>query len=90
MVDSLTEAREELTKAQKAYAKQSKDDPSKAKVKKLLDIAQHNCDFVEKASGVHNMSYALDLLEKALENAEEALQIAEESIIKTKSDSSEK
>ena len=88
--ETLTEVREELAKAQKAYANQPKDDPRKAEVKVLLEIAQHNCEFVEKASGVHNLNYALDLLEKASDSASEALEIAEKSIIEAKSKRSEK
>lgn len=88
--EALTEAKEELAKAQKAYANQPKDDPSKTVVKKLLETARHNCEFMEQASGVHNLNYALDLLEKALDNAREALEIAEKSIIKAKSKSLEK
>ena len=87
--ETLIETREELAKAQKAYANQPKDDPSKIKVKALLETARHNCNFVEQASGVHNLDYALDLLEKASDNASEALEIAEKSIMDAKSKPSE-
>jgi len=59
-------------------------------VKVLLETAQHNCEFVEKASGVHNLDYALDLLEKASDSAGEALRIAEKSITEAKSKHSDK
>ena len=84
LAEMLSDARDELAKARKAYANMAKGDPRKADVNTLLETGRHNCDFVEKASGVHNLQYAMDLLEKASDSANEALRIAEESIKKAK------
>ncbi len=82
VADSLAEAKAEVAKAEKAYAALAAADPRRAKAKPLLDAARHNCEFVEKASGVHNLDYALDLLDKASDDAAEALRQAKAAVTK--------
>ncbi len=70
--DSLAEAKEAVAKASKAWEASADDNPLKAQAKPLLDLARYNCEFVEKAHGVHNVDYALALLSKATASAGEA------------------
>jgi len=78
--ETLRETQSELDRAQKAYQTIPQDHSQKAKVKELLEVAQHNCDFVSKARGVHNIGYAMDLLDKASQNSIEVIRIASEII----------
>ena len=75
IVDALAEAKVELAKAETAYREQSGDHPQKAKAKALLEVARHNCAFVEKAHGVHNLEYATELLDKASANSREVIRL---------------
>ena len=74
--EMLVEAKEEVAKATKAFDQVPDDHPQKAKVKELLDIARHNCKFVQTASGAHNLNYAIDLLDAATESAADAMKLA--------------
>jgi len=76
--ETLGEAQAELARAQKAYVALAQEHPQKAKAKELLEVARHNCEFVAKARGVHHLEYAMDLLDKASENAAEVISIAGE------------
>ncbi len=76
--ETLTEAQDQLVLAQKAFQTLPQEHPAREKAQELLDIAKHNCEFVAKARGVHNMSYAMDLLDKASENAAAVISIAGE------------
>lgn len=82
LADALSDAKAELASAQKACDKLADGDPARAKAEKLLEIARHNCEFISTASGVHNLSYAMDLLDKASDSASEALEIAEDALKK--------
>ena len=79
MKEILTEAQAQLFQAEKAYEALADGHPQKTAAKKLLEVAQHNCEFVIKARGVHNVGYALDLLDKASENTAKVISIAGES-----------
>jgi nitrate/TMAO reductase-like tetraheme cytochrome c subunit len=70
--DSLTEAKDAVAKASKAWTAAADGNPRKAQAKALLDLARFNCEFVEKAHGVHNVDYATELLNKASASAAEA------------------
>jgi len=76
--DALADAKREVARAQEAYTALPPDCPGKAEVKALLDEAILNCDFVEKAHGVHNPGYTFELLDRAVSAAEEAARIADE------------
>lgn len=75
MADALKEAKAALAKAEAAYQRQP-DGPAKVQAGKLLEVVRHNCDFVEKAHGVHNVDYAMELLKVATDDAAEALRLA--------------
>ena len=74
--ETLTEAQAELELAKKAYQTLPQEHPKKAQAMELLEVARHNCDFVAKARGVHHLEYAMDLLDKASENAAQVISIA--------------
>jgi len=76
VTESLAEAREAVAKADKAYAACPDSNPRKVKVKELIDLARYDCEFVEKAHGVHNVDYAIELLNKASASANEAARLA--------------
>ena len=75
--EMLAEAKAQLAKAEKAYAALPDGDPRKAEAGGPLEAARYNCEFVEKASGVHNLNYAMDLLDKAIDSAAAALRAAQ-------------
>jgi hypothetical protein len=75
LADAQKEAKAALAKAEAAYEKQP-DGPAKVHAVKLLEVVRHNCDFVEKAHGVHNVDYAMELLKVATDDAAEALRLA--------------
>ena len=79
LVEMLDEARQEVEKARVAYEAMPEDHPQKAEVQALLEAAQHNSDFVSKAHGVHNLDYAMELLDNATESATRAARIADTS-----------
>jgi nitrate/TMAO reductase-like tetraheme cytochrome c subunit len=72
--EDLGKAKAALAKAEAAYQQQP-DGPQKAKAGPLLEVARHNCEFVEKARGVHNIDYATELLKKASDNLAEVLRL---------------
>ena len=74
--DTLKQAKAALAKAEAAYQQQP-DGPRKVAAASLLEVVRHNCEFVEKARGVHNVDYALELLKKASDNAEQVLRLTE-------------
>jgi len=76
LVEMLDETRQELAKAEKAYQVMPDDHPQKAEAKALLETAQYNSDFVGKAHGVHNIEYAMELLDNAAESAASVARIA--------------
>ena len=76
--ETLSEAQAELDRAQKAYQAIPQEHSQKAQAKELLEVAEHNCEFVAKARGVHNLEYAMDLLDKASQNSTEVIRIAGE------------
>lgn len=76
MSETLSEAQAQLGLAEKAYLSLAEEHPQKAKAKELLEVARHNCEFVAKARGVHNVEYAMDLLDKASGNAAQVISIA--------------
>lgn len=87
--EMLVDAKEELAKARKAFDQMPDDHPHKAKVKTLLESAQHNCTFVATASGAHNLNYAMDLLDAATDSAGDALRTAKKAIAEAKQGTSE-
>lgn len=76
LAEMLLEATAALAKAQKAFERVRDDHPEKAKIRKLLASARHNCEFVGRASGAHNLNYAMDLLDSASESAAAGLRMA--------------
>ena len=75
--DALADAKAELKKGEDALAAAGQaDNPQRARAQSLLEDARYNCEFVEKAHGVHNPEYALDLLDKAVADTKEAARIA--------------
>jgi predicted CXXCH cytochrome family protein len=78
--ETLAEAKEELAKAQKAYDALPDGNPRKKEAAVPLERAKHNLVFVEKAHGVHNPGYALELLDKVSEDAAEVISIAGPSV----------
>ncbi len=82
--ETLLEVKEEITAAEAAFANQPDTDPRKGEVKVLLETARYNYEFIKKASGVHNLPYAMDLLDIALESATEAKEITEASTTTSK------
>lgn len=76
--ETLSETQADLDRAQKAYQSIPQEHPQKAKAKELLEVARYNCEFVVKARGVHNLEYAMDLLDKASQNSAEVIRIANE------------
>ena len=78
ITETLSDAAASLNKARQTYESLADDHPQKAKAKELLDTAQHNYDFVVKARGVHNLEYALELLDKVMADAAEVIGIGRE------------
>ena len=76
VTEMLEETREELARARTAYQAMPDDHSRKIEAGTILETAQHNCDFVGKAHGVHNMEYALDLLDNVSEGAASVTRIA--------------
>jgi len=72
LAESLADAKAAVAKAAKSLEASTAGEPLKAKAKALIDSAQYNCEFVEKAHGVHNVDYALELLSRASAAAAEA------------------
>ena len=76
--ESLDETKALLADAVKEYESATLDSKSKKQVKRLLDDAKFNCEFIEKGRGVHNPEYALDVLDKAANDIAEAQDILED------------
>lgn len=74
--DALAKAKAAVDRAQKAVAAMPDGDPKKEKAKTSLSAAVYNCEFVEKAHGVHNLDYAMELLDRATAGAAEAASLA--------------
>ncbi len=77
--EMLAETQTELQSAEKLHALLAEAAADKAKIRSLLEAARYNYEFVKTSSGVHNIPYAMDLLDSALEGAEEASQLAMQS-----------
>ena len=76
IAEALKEATAVFAKAETA-AKSIAAEDAKAKAAKLLDDARYNLDFVRYAKGVHNMEYALSILEAVGANAEKVVELSE-------------
>ncbi len=80
--ETLDEAKEKLTQAQKAYDALPAGLPAKVKALAPLSRARHNYDLVAKGFVVHNLDYSLDVLEKVSKDADEAARIAKQATTK--------
>jgi len=61
-----------VARAASKLATANPDSPGYAEAKKLVEDAQFNLDFVHYGKGIHNVTYALALLDKAKEFSEQA------------------
>jgi len=73
--ETLAEAKAALAKTREEYKTLDPGDPQESQASALLEEAQHNCEFVEKGRGVHNPEYALELLDRAMNDTTEAARI---------------